>query len=79
MRRSTAWTIFGIAMAVFGLLFLWPLGRVISGGFWVEGHFTLEYLQGVFKNPIYAEGLRNSLMLGLGTTTLAVCIALPLA
>jgi iron(III) transport system permease protein len=79
MRRSTAWIIFWLSMAVFGLLFLWPLGRVVVGGFWVNGEFTLTYLAGVFKNPIYAEGLRNSLMLGLGTTTIAVLIAVPLA
>jgi iron(III) transport system permease protein len=79
MRRSTAWVIFWLSMVVFGLLFLWPLGRVVVGGFWVNGEFTLTYLAGVFKNPIYAEGLRNSLMLGLGTTTIAVSIAVPLA
>ncbi len=79
MRSRTAWTIFGVVMAAFVLLFLWPLWRVISGGFWVEGRFTLEYIAGVFQNPIYAEGLLNSLTIALGTTTLATLIALPLA
>ena len=41
--------------------------------------FTLEYIMGVFSNPIYREGLFNSLLIGLGTTLLATVIALPLA
>ena len=79
MRRSTAWTIFGITLATFGLLFLWPVLRVVAGGFFVEGKFTFKYLAGVFRNPIYAEGLLNSLKLAVGTTTLATLISLPLA
>lgn len=81
IRPRTAWIIFSIALVVFGLLFLWPVLRIISGGFFVEGDFTLRYLLGVFRNPIYAEGLVNSLCLclGLGTTLLATLIALPLA
>ncbi len=79
MRRSTAWGIFLLASVILGVFFVWPLARVISGGFFHEGRFTLRYLIGVFQNPIYAEGLRNSLLLGLGTTVLAVGIGLPLA
>jgi iron(III) transport system permease protein len=79
MRRRTARLIFGVTLGIFGLLFGWPVARVVTGGFWVHGSFTLEYLLGVFQNPIYAEGLRNSLMLALGTTTLTVLIGVPLA
>lgn len=79
IRKTTAWAIFLTTLAVFGVLFLWPVIRVISGGFIVEGQFTTEYLLGVFRNPIYAEGLLNSLKLAVGTTTLTVLIALPLA
>ena len=52
---------------------------VVSGGFFVNGHFTTRYLTGVFKNPIYAEGLFNSLRIALGATTLAAALAVPLA
>ncbi|MCE9616237.1 MAG: iron ABC transporter permease [Lentisphaerae bacterium] len=79
MRRSTAWIIFLVCTTVLGVLFIWPLSRVLGGGFFENGHFTLRYLVGVFENPIYAEGLRNSVLLGLGTTGLAVLIGLPLA
>ena len=79
MRKSVAWTIFSIVSVLLGLLFLTPLWMVIRGGFIVGGDFTLEYLVGVFRNPIYAEGLFNSLMLAIGTTSLVTLIAVPLA
>ncbi len=79
MRNTSAWIVFGFALFVFGALFLWPLFSVVQGGFFVDGQFTLRYIAGVFRNPIYAEGLFNSLRLGLGTTSLALLIALPLA
>ncbi len=79
MRRGTAWTIFLLTSLVFGLLFLAPLWMVIKGGFIVSGSFTLKYLAGVFRNPIYTEGLFNSLMLAIGTTSIVTAIAVPLA
>jgi iron(III) transport system permease protein len=79
MRRGPAWIVFLITLLIFVLFFLLPLVKVISGGFWVEGHFTLEYLFGIFRNPIYAQGLLNSIGIALGTTTLVVLIAVPLA
>jgi iron(III) transport system permease protein len=79
MRQRSAWMIFTAAMLVYGLFFIIPLGNVIKGGFFVEGNFTLAYIIGVFSNPIYREGLLNSLLIGLGTTLLATFIALPLA
>lgn len=79
MRQGTAWMMFSLAMLVYGLFFIIPLLAVIQGGFYVEGHFTLDFITGVFSNPIYREGLLNSLFIGLGTTLLATCIALPLA
>ncbi|NCA82861.1 MAG: iron ABC transporter permease [Opitutae bacterium] len=79
MRKSTAWFVFGAVTAVLSLLFFWPLWKVVSGGFWVDGEFTLRYLLGVFENPIYVEGLLNSLKIALGTTGLAMVVALPLA
>jgi iron(III) transport system permease protein len=79
MRQSSAWLIFSLAMLIYLLFFLIPLGSVIKGGFFVDGGFTPEFIIGVFSNPIYREGLLNSLMIGLGTTLLATVIALPLA
>ena len=79
MSKSLAWIIFLTTFTLFGVLFLAPLWTVIRGGFVVGGEFTTRYLLGVFQNPIYSEGLFNSLMLAIGTTTLVTLIAVPLA
>ncbi len=79
MRRSTAWVIFALVCAAFAVMFAWPLAVVVRGGFVVEGRFTLRYLAGVFRNPIYAEGLLNSLKIAAGTTALVTLLAVPLA
>jgi iron(III) transport system permease protein len=80
MRRRNAYLVFFITLAIFALLFLYPLGMVLKGGFYTpDGKFTTDYVVGVFRNPIYAEGLLNSVMIAIGTTLLVTCIALPLS
>jgi iron(III) transport system permease protein len=79
MNRNTAILISAVTGSLFAVLFFWPLLRVISGGFFTDSGFTLEFLAGVFRNPVYAEGLRNSLGIAIGTTTLALLFALPVA
>jgi iron(III) transport system permease protein len=79
MKKSAAWLIFISAFLVLAVLFFWPLGKVLSGGLWPDGRFTLRYIAGVFQNPVYVEGLLNSLKIAAGTTGLALCFSLPLA
>ena len=79
LRDRTAWLLFGLLAGVFGLLLVWPVLTVVSGGFYVNGHLTARYLIEVFKNPIYAEGLLNSFRIALGATALAAALAVPLA
>ena len=79
MNASRWYILLAAVSAVLGALFLLPIALVVKGGFWVDGAFTLDYLLGVFRNPIYAEGLANSFAIAAGTTLLAMAIALPLA
>jgi iron(III) transport system permease protein len=79
MSTKISWFIFIAVSIIFGFLFIAPLGMVVKGGFIDGGHFTVKYLIGVFRNPVYTEGLFNSLMLAIGTTTLVTLIAVPLA
>ncbi|HQY89102.1 MAG TPA: iron ABC transporter permease, partial [Tepidisphaeraceae bacterium] len=80
MRSSTAWIIFTICLAIFGVAFIWPLFVIVRKGFWDDANnFTLEFLIGVFKNPIYLEGLFNSFLIALGTTSIVACLSIPLA
>lgn len=74
------WTpLFLLVSALLAALFLLPVFLVVKGGFWDEGGFTLRHLASVFRNPIYAEGLGNSVLIALGTTSLCLLVALPLA
>lgn len=63
------------------LIFLvFPLVKILKGGFVDEsGRLTFEYAFEVFRNPIYLEGLWNSLVLAIATMFLVVIIALPMA
>jgi iron(III) transport system permease protein len=79
MSRGLARLIFGVALTTLGALFLAPLWMVVRGGFHVGGQWTLRYIAGVFRNPIYAEGLLNSLLIAIGTTGLATLLSVPLA
>ena len=79
LSNRTAWLLFGLLACVFGVLLVWPVLTVVGGGFYVNGHLTARYLIGVFKNPIYAEGLFNSFRIALGATALAAALAVPLA
>jgi iron(III) transport system permease protein len=79
MRNQTAWLLFGVLTAVFLMTLVLPVGIVVVGGFQAEGGWTGRYVADVFRNPIYAEGLLNSFGIAVGTTLLAIGIALPLA
>ena len=44
-----------------------------------DGEFTMDYIMGVFDNPVYMEGLWNAFLMGLFSTLGALLIAFPLA
>ncbi len=79
MRKTRLWMLYGGTALLLVVFLVVPLVMVVSGGFQSGGRFTLRYLLGVFQNPVYAEGLRNSVGIALGTTTLVTLIAVPLA
>ena len=74
-----SWLLFALLLAVLAAGMFWPLLKVVGGGCFVDGSFTAEYLLGVFKNPIYLEGLLNSLAIAVCSTFFASCLAIPLA
>ena len=80
MSNQTAKLVFLATGVFFALFFIWPIAETIRGAFvGSDGRFTLEYIAEVFRNPIYLEGLWNSLMMGVWSTLLAGLIAMPLA
>jgi iron(III) transport system permease protein len=79
LSNRTAWILFGTLASLLAVLLLWPVLSVVTGGFYVNGRWTADYLIGVFRNPIYAEGLFNSFRIALTATALATALAVPLA
>ncbi len=80
MNRTLAISVYGITVLFFTLFFAYPIWHTVKEAFVTpEGSLTLSYINELFKNPIYVEGLINSFYMGLFTTLLCLFIALPLA
>ncbi|MCW5549138.1 MAG: iron ABC transporter permease [Opitutaceae bacterium] len=80
MSKNFARAIFAVTACFFAAFFLWPIIQILKGGFIdADGNFTLAYLGVLLVDPVYLGGLKNSFFLACATTTLALCIALPLA
>jgi iron(III) transport system permease protein len=78
---STAHGLLAVGVLVFLLVTLiWPLLNVIATGFSTsDGRLTTDYLELVLTDPVLLAGLRNSLLIAVGTTLVALLLALPLA
>ncbi len=79
MKPTGAKAIAFLTLALLGVFLLWPLAQTLQGCFLHQGRITFAFLGEVFRNPIYVEGLLNSLGLAMVTTALVVLIGLPLA
>ncbi len=79
MKQSATITIALLTLAFLGLFLVWPLVQALKGCFFHEGRLSLAFLLEVFQNPIYLEGLWNSLALAVAATGLVILMALPLA
>lgn len=80
MSSTLSKLVFLLTAAFFALFFVWPIVGTLQGAFvGSDGRPTFDYIVEVFRNPIYLEGLWNSLLMGVFSTLLAAAIALPLA
>jgi iron(III) transport system permease protein len=79
MKQTGAKFIALLTLAFLGVFLIWPLIQTLKGCFLHQDRLTLAFLFEVFKNPIYVEGLWNSLALAVVTTLLVLLIGLPLA
>lgn len=78
-RRPSA-LLLPLTAVIFAVFFLWPLLESLRGAFVdQQGSFTLAYVVGVFDNPVYLIGFRNSLAVAFGTTLLTALVGVPLA
>jgi iron(III) transport system permease protein len=72
--------VFALTALFFLIFFALPIGETLGGAFWKPGGgFTLAYVVEVFRNPIYVEGLVNSVLMAVLSTALTLAFALPLA
>jgi len=79
-RKILSYALSLFVVLFFALFFFLPVWQVLKGGLWDNnGKFTLFYFVEVFRNPIYLEGLFNSLQIAVATTILSLLIAMPLA
>ncbi len=80
MSRSFSLIIFAFTTLFFFCFFLLPIWISAQQAFMTtDGDFTIAYVAEVFKNPIYLEGLMNSLRMAIFSTVFSIIIALPLA
>ncbi|MBE2203265.1 MAG: iron ABC transporter permease [Chthoniobacterales bacterium] len=80
MSSTLSKLVFLFTAIFFALFFVWPIFGTLQGAFvGSDGRWTLDYIAEVFRNPIYLEGLWNSLLMGIFSTLLTAVIALPLA
>jgi len=79
LSRLVAITVFWVAGLFFGIFFVLPILVTVKDAFIVDGAFTFDYLRQTFANPLYREGLLNSLALAVWSTALSLLIAVPLA
>ena len=81
MRRKFFFSLFLLATILFfAIFFFLPVFQVLRGGISdSEGRFTLFYIAEILRNPLYRDGLWNSLLIACCTTLLSLLFALPLA
>jgi iron(III) transport system permease protein len=80
VRNLFAGGIFVGTLIFFAVFFLWPLWTTLEIAILdPKGHITLAYLEEVFINPLYREGLINSWWIALWTTLGCILVAMPLA
>ena len=61
------------------LFFIWPIATTVEEAFIVDGQFTLDFVNLIFTDPIYIEGLSNAFLIATFSTLAALFIAMPLA
>jgi iron(III) transport system permease protein len=83
LRLVPQYTLMITVLALLAVFLLYPIFLTVRGAFITstpEGdHFTFNHIALIFEDPSARTGLFNSFKIALGTTILALCIAIPLS
>ena len=80
MSRTAIFSIYAATILFMAVFFIFPIFSTVKEAFLGQnGQFTTAYLSEVLDNPLYREGLWNSLRMGVGSTILSLLIAMPLS
>ncbi len=77
--RFSAWISSVAVYFALGVLFLYPMSRLVISAFTREGSLSLANFTAVFSNPSNVRSLWNSLYTGVTVTVIATVIALVLS
>lgn len=80
MPRTFSLAVFVVMAAFFAFFFVVPIWTTVHVAFHSSGvGFTLDYIWEVFRNPLFLEGLWNSLVIAIFTTLGCLFLSVPLA
>lgn len=79
MSRPSVLVIYFTTLALVGMFFVWPIFVTVKEAFVRGDEFTFQFVQEIFRNPIYKQGLLNSLQMAVWSTLASLVLALPLA
>ncbi len=81
MTRNFAQAVFAFTIIIITVFFLFPILSTVKDAFIspTTGGLSVAFLSEIIENPIYREGLWNSLRMAVYSTLLSLLIALPLA
>jgi len=69
----------GLTLAVLFVFLVYPVGKVLTSAFIVDGSFSLEYFRLLLSNPLQVAAIWNSLAIGILTTIISTIVTLPIA
>ena len=74
------YALFAVITAFMAVFMVWPIALTVRCGFVDRNdQFTLEYMLGIFHDPVTLTALRNSIAIAICTTGLCLTLALPLS
>ena len=79
MKNTGAILIATAILSLLGLFFFWPLALTVKSAFVFNRQWTLAIFRELVQNPLYIEGLLNSLALAIVTGALGALLTFVIA